>query len=90
MEILIVAVLLIGFGLGFWMYQCQKKVDCSITGQSQIILKHLEQGRTLTVEQAKTIYGIKHLRSVISRLRHNYDIDIETAGEGRKAVYKKK
>jgi hypothetical protein len=86
----LIVILIIGTGIAYWIYRCQQKEECSIKGEAGIILKHLNQGRTITAEQAKKYYNIKHLRSVISRLRHFYSKDIQTVVNKGKAVYKKK
>jgi prepilin signal peptidase PulO-like enzyme (type II secretory pathway) len=82
--------LLVGAVLGVWIYRCQKKEQCSVKGEGALILKHLRRGKSITQEQAKALYGIKHLRSVISHLRHKYGQDIQTVTKDKKAVYSKK
>ncbi len=86
-EILVTGIVL---GGAYWVYKCKQKEDCSVTGECNTVIEHLKKGRTLTAEQAKKLYGIKHLRSVISRLRHKYSQDIETVVKGKKATYTKK
>ena len=90
MGITLLIIMGIGIGIAYWIYKCQQKDDCSIKGECQTIIKHLEQGRTITTDQAKKYYGIKHLRSVISRLRHLYHKDIVTVTKSGRAIYKKK
>ena len=88
--LLLVLVLVVGVILGVWIYRCQQKDKCSIKGEGALILKHLNRGKTITAEQAKELYGIKHLRSLISYLRHKYGQDIQTVTKEKKAVYSKK
>lgn len=89
MELTILVVFGIGLGLGYWAYKCSQKEECKFTGECNTVFKHLKKA-SLTAEQAKKLYGIKHLRSVISRLRNVYDQDIVTVVKDKKAVYKKK
>ena len=89
MGITLLIIMGIGIGIAYWIYKCQQKEQCSIKGEAGIILKHLEQGRTITAEQAKKYYNINHLRSVISRLRNEKKIDIETVTKKNKASYRK-
>jgi hypothetical protein len=86
-EIVVTSVVL---GGAYWVYKCQQKEDCSFGGECDTVFEHLKKGGTLTAKQAKKIYGIKHLRSVISRLRHKHGQDIETVVKGNKATYTKK
>ena len=90
MGITLLIIMGIGIGIAYWIYKCQQKDECSIKGEAGTILKHLNQGRTITAEQARKYYKVKHLRSVIARLRNEYEKDIETVTEKGRAIYKKK
>lgn len=47
--------------------------------QNKVILKHFEEGRSLTQAQARTLYGIERLSARISELRKKgYTIETRT------------
>jgi hypothetical protein len=86
-ELIVTGVVL---GGAYWAYRCHHSEECKFNGECKTVYKHILQGRSITADQAQKYYGIKHLRSVISRLRHKYNLDIETVTKDRKATYKKK
>lgn len=57
--------------------------------QTAVILDHLERGKTITVDEAKSLYNISNLGSVLHALRRA-GATIETTIVNKKGIYKLK
>ena len=88
MEFILVAVVA-GVILGALLYHIYLALrPCSLkeNTQAKVIIDHLKNNDSLTAEQAKTLYSIRALRSVVCRLRSaGYNIDMKI--ENKKYYY---
>ena len=84
MEYLIV--LLIVAGAAYWFYN-QDKCNRSPNNEGDKVLNYLNQHGSINVDEAKTI-GIKHLRSVICKLKKGGKQIKNVNPLGQKAEYK--
>jgi hypothetical protein len=80
----------LGFITGSFYYKKwfsrSRTIAVSKTTQAGTVLKHLKHNRTITSEDAKELYQIVALRSVIHRLRMS-GYKFHTHMNGRTAIY---
>jgi hypothetical protein len=83
--ILILTGTLIGV-VGYHIYEAFINCSPKANTQAKAVIEHLKKNKTLTQKEAKELYSISALRSVVCRLRSaGYEID--TAFDGHNGVY---
>ena len=72
--------------MGHYIYVAFSNCSPKANTQAKAVLEHLKKNKTLTSKEAKDLYSISALRSVVCRLR-SAGYEIETAFDGNKGVY---
>jgi hypothetical protein len=75
--------------MGHYIYVAVSNCSPKANTQAKMVLDHLKKNKTLTSKEAKNLYSIIALRSVVCRLRSaGYEINIER--DGHKGIYSMK
>ena len=89
MEFMIILIGVLIGGVAHYVYAANNLCSPKAGTQAKAVLTHLEKHKTLTAKEAKSLYSIGALRSVVCRLR-SVGYEIQTKRNGHIAIYSMK
>jgi hypothetical protein len=89
MEFIVIFMGVVIGGVGYHIYITTKGCSPKAGTQARAVLAHLKKNKNLTAKEAKELYSIGALRSVVCRLR-SAGYEIQTKRNGHIAIYSMK